>query len=54
MHELYPYFAHAFIDILGTLATLYAQRFCSHRWHQVLVWFILLIVVTVASVQLIG
>jgi hypothetical protein len=37
-----------------TLATLYAQRFCHHRRHQVLVWLGLSLVVTVTTVNLVG
>lgn len=29
------------IDLLATLVTLYAQRFCRHGWHQFLVWLAL-------------
>jgi hypothetical protein len=48
------YVAHFAIDVLGTLATLYAQRFCHHRVHQFLVWFGLSILVTVSTVNLVG
>ncbi len=48
------YAVHFGIDVLGTLATLYAQRFCRHRFHQVLVWFALSVLVTVTTVNLVG
>lgn len=48
------YAAHFAVDVLGTLATLYAQRFCRHRHHQVLVWLALSILVTVTTVNLVG
>ena len=48
------YALHFLIDVLGTVATLYAQRFCSHRWHQVLVWLALALVITVTTVNLVG
>jgi hypothetical protein len=48
------YAVHFGIDVLATLATLYAQRFCHHRWHQILVWFGLSLVVTVTTVNLVG
>jgi hypothetical protein len=49
--RLRPHFG---IDVLATLATLYAQRFCHHRRHQVLVWLGLSLVVTVTTVNLVG
>ena len=48
------YVVHFGIDVLGTLATLYAQRYCKHRSHQVLIWFGLSVLVTVATVNLVG
>lgn len=48
------YVAHFGIDVLGTLATLYARSFCRHRWHQFLVWLALSLVVTVTTVNLVG
>jgi hypothetical protein len=48
------YLVHFQIDVLGTLATLYAQRFCKHRLHQVLIWFALSVLVTVTTVNLVG
>jgi hypothetical protein len=48
------YVVHFGIDVLGTLATLYAQRFCRHRHHQILLWFALSVVVTVTTVNLVG
>jgi hypothetical protein len=48
------YLVHFQIDVLGTLATLYAQRFCKHRIHQVLIWFGLSVLVTVTTVNLVG
>ena len=52
--EWFDYAAHFGIDVLATFATLYAQRFCHHRWHQFLVWLGLSIVVTVTTVNLVG
>jgi hypothetical protein len=52
--EWFDYAAHFGIDVLATLATLYAQRFCHHRRHQVLVWLGLSLVVTVTTVNLVG
>ena len=40
--------------MLGTLTTLYAQRFCKHRIHQFLVWLGLSVLVTVSTVNLVG
>lgn len=48
------YAVHFGVDVAGTLATLYAQRFCHHLWHQVLIWAGLSIVVTVTTVNLVG
>lgn len=48
------YVAHFGIDVGGSLAVLYAQRFCHHRWHQFLIWFGLSILVTVTTVNLVG
>jgi hypothetical protein len=48
------YAAHFTVDVLGTLATLYAQRFCKHLTHQVLLWFGLSVLVTVTTVNLVG
>ena len=48
------YGVHFLIDVLATLATLYAQRFCEHRWHQVTVWLALSVVVTVTTVNVVG
>ena len=52
--EWVDYAVHFGIDVLATLATLYAQRFCEHRWHQVLVWLALSLVVTFTTVNLVG
>ena len=48
------YAAHFTVDVLGSIATLYAQRYCRHRHHQVLVWLALSILVTVTTVNLVG
>jgi hypothetical protein len=48
------YAVHFGVDVAGTLATLYAQRFCRHRHHQVLLWFALSVVVTLTTVNLVG
>lgn len=48
------YGVHFLVDVLGSLGTLYAQRFCRHRWHQFLVWLGLAILVTVTTVNLVG
>ena len=48
------YAVHFAVDVCGTLATLYAQRFCQHRLHQFLLWFALSVVVTVTTVNLVG
>jgi hypothetical protein len=42
------------VDVAGAVGTLYAQRFCSHRWHQFLVWLALAAFVTVTTVNLVG
>ncbi len=52
--EWVDYAVHFGVDVLGTLATLYAQRFCHHRWHQFLVWFALSALVTFSTVNLVG
>ncbi len=48
------YAVHFGVDVLGTLVTLYAQRFCQHQWHQFLVWFALSVLVTFSTVNLVG
>ena len=48
------YGLHFLVDVLGSLGTLYAQRFCRHRWHQFLVWLALALVVTATTVNLVG
>jgi hypothetical protein len=48
------YSVHFGIDVLATLATLYAQRFCRHPRHQFLVWLALSVVVTFSTVNLVG
>lgn len=48
------YAVHFAVDVMGTLATLYAQRYCRHLHHQILLWFALSIVVTVTTVNLVG
>jgi hypothetical protein len=48
------YAVHFGVDVGGTLATLYAQRFCHHRRHQVLLWLALSVLVTVTTVNLVG
>jgi hypothetical protein len=52
--DWFDYGVHFGIDVLATMATLYAQRFCHHRTHQVLVWLALSVVVTVTTVNLVG
>lgn len=48
------YGLHFAIDVLASLATLYAQRFCNHRWHQISIWLALSLVVTFSTVNLVG
>ncbi len=48
------YVGHFIIDVLATLATLYAQRFFTLPWHRFLVWLVLSIFVTVSTVNLVG
>ncbi len=48
------YAVHFGVDVCGTLATLYAQRFCRHRHHQLLLWLALSLLVTVTTVNLVG
>ena len=48
------YAVHFGVDVAGTLATLWAQRFCKHRHHQILLWFALSVLVTVTTVNLVG
>jgi hypothetical protein len=48
------YAVHFGIDVLATFATLYAQRYCNHRRHQILVWLALSVLVTVTTVNLVG
>ena len=52
--DWYDYLVHFGVDVAGTLATLYAQRFCRHRHHQFLLWFALSVLVTVTTVNLVG
>ena len=48
------YGVHFFVDVCGALATLYAQRFCRHLWHQLAIWFTLAVFVTFTTVNLVG
>ncbi|MBA3301404.1 MAG: hypothetical protein H0T15_05995 [Thermoleophilaceae bacterium] len=48
------YVVHFGLDVAGTLATLYAQNFCKHRWHQVTIWLALSLLITVTTVNLVG
>jgi hypothetical protein len=48
------YGLHFLIDVLASLATLYAYRFCEHTWHRILVWLGLSLVVTFSTVNLVG
>ena len=48
------YAVHFGVDVCGTLATLYALRYCHHVWHQFLIWFGLSVLVTVVTVNLVG
>lgn len=48
------YVSHFGIDVMGTLATLYAQRFLNRRWQQFLAWLMLSVLVTITTVNLIG
>jgi hypothetical protein len=48
------YTVHFGVDVAGSLAVLYAQRYCHHRWHQFLIWFGLSILVTATTVNLVG
>jgi hypothetical protein len=52
--DVVDYAVHFGLDICGTLVTLYAQRFCHHRRHQLLVWLALSIFVTITTVNLVG
>ena len=52
--DVTDYAVHFGVDVAGTLATLYAQRFCKHRSHQILVWFALSVLVTFTTVNLVG
>ncbi len=47
------YAGHFAIDVLATLATLYAQRFVDRPLHRFGVWLLLSAVVTVSTVNLI-
>lgn len=53
-HNWIDYVVHFGIDVLGTLTTLYAQRFVKETWHQFLVWLCLSVLVTVTTVNLVG
>lgn len=48
------YVGHFTIDVLATLATLYAQRFFARPWQRFGVWLVLSIFVTVSTVNLVG
>lgn len=52
--DWFDYGVHFGVDVLATLATLYAQSFCRHRWHQIAIWLALSLVVTIATVNLVG
>jgi hypothetical protein len=52
--EWVDYAVHFGVDVAGSLAVLYAQRFCQHRWHQFLIWFSLSVLVTLTTVNLVG
>jgi hypothetical protein len=53
-HRLGGHGLHFLIDVLASLATLYAYRFCEHTWHRILVWLGLSLVVTFSTVNLVG
>lgn len=53
-HNWVDYVVHFGIDVLGTLATLYAQRFVKETWHQFLVWLSLSLLVTITTVNVVG
>lgn len=48
------YSVHFGVDVAGSLAVLYAQRFCHHLRHQLLIWLGLSVLVTVTTVNLVG
>jgi hypothetical protein len=52
--DWFDYAVHFGVDVSATVATLYAQRFCHHRHHQILLWFALSVFVTVTTVNLVG
>ena len=52
--DLFDYGVHFAVDVLASIATLYAQRFCNHRWHQLAVWLSLSLVVTFTTINLVG
>jgi hypothetical protein len=53
-HNWVDYVVHFGIDVAGTLATLYAQRFVKAPWHQFLVWLSLSLLVTITTVNVVG
>ena len=52
--DWFDYAVHFGIDVLASLATVYALRFCDHGWHRFLVWLSLSLVVTFTTVNLVG
>ena len=48
------YGVHFLLDVSGALATLYAQRFCHHLWHQLAIWLGLAVFVTFTTVNAVG
>lgn len=48
------YVVHFGIDVLGTLATLWAQRFVKKTWAQFATWLVLSLIVTFSTVNLVG
>jgi hypothetical protein len=53
-HSALDYVVHFGIDVLGTLATLYAQRYVKSQVAQFATWLVLSLLVTVTTVNVVG
>ena len=45
---------HMLLEAIGGLVLLYAYKFCEHRLHQILVWFVLAFGFSYITVQIVG
>ncbi len=45
---------HVALEAIGGVVLLYAMSFCTHRVHQVAIWFVLALIFSIITVALIG